>query len=45
MNEVDVLGFELGMIRMCLLQNPENRNLSSEELDQLVAQEYKDCRD
>jgi len=45
MNEADILDFELGMIRMCLMLNPENRNLNPEELDVLVAQEYKDSRD
>ncbi|HKK54536.1 MAG TPA: hypothetical protein VJ926_03390 [Patescibacteria group bacterium] len=39
MNESD--DFEIEMIRMRLTFDPENEKLSPEELDKLVAEEYK----
>ena len=45
MDKLDMINFELDMIRLCLMLNPENQKLSSDELDKLVTQEYKDSRD
>jgi len=45
MDEVDIINFELGMIRSCLMLNPENQNLSPDEMDKLVAEEYVLSRD
>jgi hypothetical protein len=41
----DQIDLELSMIRATLMLNPENRNLSSDELDRLVLQEFKDSQD
>lgn len=45
MTEIEVIELELDMIRYTLLLNPENQKLSSEELDLLVNEEFKDSRD
>jgi hypothetical protein len=37
--------FELEMIKVSLLLNPENINLSPEDFEKLAIQEFKDSRD
>lgn len=42
---IEAIEFELGMIRACLMLNQENSKLSPEEMDKLVAEEYKESRE
>jgi len=42
---IESFNMETEMIRYCLMLNPENRKLSSEEIDRLVADEYKSLKE
>lgn len=42
---IDQIEVELSMIRYTLLLNPENKNLSPDEFEKLVIQEYQDSQE
>jgi hypothetical protein len=42
---IDQIEVELSMIRYTLLLNPENKNLSPDEFEKLVTQEYQDSQE
>lgn len=44
-NTAESIEFELDMIRYALMLNPENQNLSREELNELARKELKESRE